>query len=171
MQFGIWIKSLITTVQWERNTSARPRRLKPSGYVTKVIHIRVMKAKPEFLKKKWIENRYSVHLADDTLKQATRERERKNLERDDDDDRRWERSAREVRYHMICFCWDRGFSAAVVRVRTFWECRKGGIRSDNLILSCRTCCLALSAEKSELEIICPEAWFLVFFSDHIPRTS
>jgi hypothetical protein len=35
-----------------------------------------MKAKPEFLKKKWIENRYSVHLADDTLKQATRERER-----------------------------------------------------------------------------------------------
>ncbi len=26
-------------------------------------------------KEKWIENRFSVHLADDTLKQATRERE------------------------------------------------------------------------------------------------
>jgi hypothetical protein len=72
---------------------------------------------------------------------------------------------------MICFCLDRGFSAVVVRVRTFWECRKGGIRSDNLILSCRSWCLTLLAEKSDVEIVCCEAWFLVFFSDHIPRAS
>jgi hypothetical protein len=41
----------IINVQWERNTSARPRRPDPSGYVTKVIHIQMMELKPEFLKK------------------------------------------------------------------------------------------------------------------------